>query len=609
MKFSCKIILSEYSKEDGTQAVNLQAIINRKRAVVPLGFCLAKEHFNSIKQVVRNSHPSADALNIELLNAKGKAINIAAEYFYNGQLLTPTLFKQLYLNPEIKSDFIKFFEDELALRKPKVSANTHENHIATLHKLRAFKYYQSELEVKKKNKRHVITEDYHKDVMSLMKTYKAVITFQELTLTFLQKFENFLIEKLQNNRNTINKTLKNIRVHVKQALRKDYRFNDPFKDYKFKKANTNKTALSLKEFSRIVNYYFSENCTPRHRRVLQYFLFSCVNGTRLGDVQALTWQCVHEEEIVTIPQKTNDKILRFAITNGEKLFLPTERKTHYEKVFNTYCEGYTNAILKEIATVCELTKRLTFHGSRHTFATLFLSNGGALEVLKELLLHGDIKTTMIYAHITNERQNDERLQAVNKIITKVEKDGQNLKPLANDRFSIPKIEIENKNQDRTLNIEEMVTLTLYYLSDTCPRNHNRVLSYFIFSCINGLSLCDIEQLTGIKYISNQFQITSLNQQKTDKNIVIQISDTQRFFMPVVIKKNNDPIFYTYSEQGTNLILKAISKACALSKPLSYIVSRFTYEELFLKCNTNEGILMNLIEKSYRPKKSLSVVNV
>ena len=48
-------------------------------------------------------------------------------------------------------------------------------------------------------------------------------------------------------------------------------------------------------------------------------------------------------------------------------------------------------------------KHLTFHLSRHTFATLTMSKGVSLESVSKMLGHKDIKTTQIYAKMTTEK--------------------------------------------------------------------------------------------------------------------------------------------------------------------------------------------------------------
>ncbi len=62
-----------------------------------------------------------------------------------------------------------------------------------------------------------------------------------------------------------------------------------------------------------------------------------------------------------------------------------------------------NSYLKEIADICGIKKNLTFHLARHTFATMSLSKGVPIESVSKMLGHTNIKTTQIYARITNKK--------------------------------------------------------------------------------------------------------------------------------------------------------------------------------------------------------------
>jgi site-specific recombinase XerD len=73
-----------------------------------------------------------------------------------------------------------------------------------------------------------------------------------------------------------------------------------------------------------------------------------------------------------------------------------------------------NAYLKEIADICHINKKLTFHIARHTFATtVTLSNGVPIETVSKMLGHQNLRTTQHYAKILDKRVSED-MQALRK---------------------------------------------------------------------------------------------------------------------------------------------------------------------------------------------------
>ncbi len=65
-----------------------------------------------------------------------------------------------------------------------------------------------------------------------------------------------------------------------------------------------------------------------------------------------------------------------------------------------------NTSLKVIAGIVGINKRLSFHASRHSFATNSLELGVDIAAISSLMGHRTIKTTMIYAKMTRKGKVD-----------------------------------------------------------------------------------------------------------------------------------------------------------------------------------------------------------
>jgi site-specific recombinase XerD len=145
-------------------------------------------------------------------------------------------------------------------------------------------------------------------------------------------------------------------------------------------------------------------------KVRDIFLFSVYTGLRFEDAQALTMDRLSKDKagktFLTIEQeKTNEPlvlpVLEPAVKIVSKYKSSPERKI-LNKVLPKISNQKLNVYLKVIADLASIDKKLTHHVARHTCATtVLLSNDVPIEVVSKWLGHTNIKTTQIYAKITN----------------------------------------------------------------------------------------------------------------------------------------------------------------------------------------------------------------
>jgi integrase len=364
MGFSTRIILAQHQKEDGTRRVYLQAIIDRKRAAVAFDFYVREKEFDAKAQRVRSSHPNAGTYNKEILKKITEANNIASRFRLEDKQLTPRLFKEEFKHPSTAMDLLRFMKEELELKRPTIADSTWKNHNTLINKLSSIRSY---------------------------------IRFGDVNIELVQKLRNKLI-KDGNKPSTINNLLKIFKGYIKSAREKGYKVEDPFKAIKIKTFRSNRVGLSLSEVRALEKYYDSAECRPSHHKLLRYFLFSCYTGVRISDIGLITWNQIHDDVLMFIPHKTrkDDRLVIVPLLEHDKKFLPEYRPG---PIFDTYSNPVTNRYLKKIAAAVGIKKHITYHTSRHTFASLF-AEGGDIQALQRMLGHGSIRTTMEYAKLS-----------------------------------------------------------------------------------------------------------------------------------------------------------------------------------------------------------------
>ncbi len=162
--------------------------------------------------------------------------------------------------------------------------------------------------------------------------------------------------------------------------------------------------LTLDEIQKIIDTEYKPD-----NDIKPAFLFCCFSGLRYSDVQKLTWGeiTVSPEgyaQIETNMQKTGKDITIPLSDNALKWLPERSDQPSASRIFYKLPDQVTNADvrLRTIIKKAGITKHVTFHVARHTFATLTLTYGADLYTVSKLLGHSNIRTTQIYAKIVDE---------------------------------------------------------------------------------------------------------------------------------------------------------------------------------------------------------------
>ena len=229
------------------------------------------------------------------------------------------------------------------------------------------------------------------------------ISFKEINHLFITDFEVYLLTTCGCNPNTTAKFMQFFKRIVIIAKNNGWIKADPFANYKIRLKKVDRGYLTQEEVEAIMAKQFS---TKRLEQVRDIFVFSCFCGLAYIDVKKLRKENIRTsfDGNLWIMGKREKTDVSFSIP---LLDIPKQILEKYEgtlpdnRILPVPSNQKMNAYLKEIGDLCEINKEISFHLARHTFATLTLSKGVSIESVSKMLGHTNIKTTQIYARITD----------------------------------------------------------------------------------------------------------------------------------------------------------------------------------------------------------------
>ena len=240
-----------------------------------------------------------------------------------------------------------------------------------------------------------LTEKYH----------LSDIPLREINYQFIRDFEMYLLTVRGNKQSTIAQYLINLKKIVELAYKNEWIFRNPFINYKIEDEKSERGFLTQREVEVLMNWKLDKKL----ERTRDVFIFCCFTGLSYIDVFKLTRDKINlsidgQQWIMGKREKTDMDYFIPMMEIPKKILEKYKNETFKDgKLLPVKVSLTVNRHLKEISEICEINKHLTFHLSRHTFATLTMSKGVSLESVSKMLGHKNIQTTQIYAKMTTEK--------------------------------------------------------------------------------------------------------------------------------------------------------------------------------------------------------------
>lgn len=383
-------------EKDGKAPLYVVVTINKEKCFIALKQKMVDTKIWDFgKGAAKGTKDETKELNAYLEEIRLKLGNIYKELQLKGKLINITSVKNLFLGEK--------------------------EEVYTLSRLVTYHNETSTTDLKWSTLKHYyVTQRYL--VKFLEEHYKVTdIYLRELNYKFVKDFEVYLRNHKPKDHqkplanNGVMKHIIRLKKMVNLAMNLQQIDTDPFAAYKLKIQKVNREQLSEKELADMEEKVFA---IERLDMVRDLFVFCCYTGLSYVDVINLTPGHIvastnGEKWIRTCREKTmipvNVPLLPKALKILDK-YKTNIRSLSGGKVFPVMSNQKVNSYLKEISEVCNITKNVTFHLARHTFATtVALSNGVPIETVSKILGHTKITTTQIYAKVL-ERKLEEDMQ-------------------------------------------------------------------------------------------------------------------------------------------------------------------------------------------------------
>jgi len=236
----------------------------------------------------------------------------------------------------------------------------------------------------------------------LLFTQKDVLRFSDVTPFFLEQWKAYLLSVITSN--TARGLFSCLNQVMKQALKEKIISKNPFLEVEPPKPlNIKRDFLTRDEIQKLAQTACAK---PEVKRA---FLFACFCGLRIGDIRRLTWANIQDNAIHITQEKTQEPL--FIPLNQTALQLIGERGEPEAKVFNLPSDAVLSVVMQTWVAQAGITKKVTFHTSRHSFACLALENGVDIFTVSKLLGHSRLETTLVYSKILDSKKRE----AVNKL--------------------------------------------------------------------------------------------------------------------------------------------------------------------------------------------------
>ncbi len=242
----------------------------------------------------------------------------------------------------------------------------------------------------------------YRTLYNILKEISPNLVYGDIDYAFVEKLEYHLAVVRKNSENGRFTKHKNLRCMINQAIKKRYMKENPYEIFKLKEAKGNRVALTIDEIKKVIDLELPER-SGNLNHIRDMFVFGCLTGLRFSDVIGLKFGDIktNPDSIEIKMQKTSKTILIPLLPKAKEIIVKYRNgsiQKDDKNVFKNIANQTVNKKLKELMKMSGIQKHISFHSSRHSFATSLLHSKVSLPHIQKLLGHASYQDTLIYAH-------------------------------------------------------------------------------------------------------------------------------------------------------------------------------------------------------------------
>jgi site-specific recombinase XerD len=370
--------------KDGSIPIYLRITVDGKRAEISIQLSVNANSWNSKKGRVKGSLREATIINTELDLIYTKLYELNYQMAAKGESITAKRLKDTYTGKaESKKSLLVLYKTELDRIEGLIG-----------------KGYAKSTYTKYK------TSYGHFKMFLKLKLRCQDLLLVDIRNSISADYDYYLRAERGIGNNTVMKYMEHLRKIVYIAISNGYLTKDPFSNYKIKTESVKKIYLIESEVNQLIETSLE---IDRLTRVQDVFIFCCHTGLSFSDVRNLTKDNIvigiDGNKWISSNRKKTNEVIKVPLLDICLAIIEKYQNNPYSlsenKLLPVLSNQKMNKYLKEVADYCKISKNLTTHVARHTFATMALTKGISLATVSRLLSHKSVKTTQIYAQITD----------------------------------------------------------------------------------------------------------------------------------------------------------------------------------------------------------------